>query len=248
MQNKRIFAERDFYIDSLGTMLAECSAKAISARGRFTIAFAGGSAATNACEALTLDKFKETIDWSKWFVFLCDERFVEADHPDSNYKAIHDGLLTKVPTINPAQVFKLKKIGGVSQAANYYEADMRRVFCNESLPRFDLIVLGMGPDGHICSLFPKHALLREQNKWVTSLTDSPKPPPHRITFTLKVVNNAADVVFIATGKSKADMIRRATECLSTPEVPASLVKPTNGNVHWFMDEEAASMLKIASKR
>merc|ERR1712226_403079 len=198
-------------------------------------------------------KIFDKVDWSKWVVFFCDERFVDLTHPDSNYKAINDGLLSefKKPDvknkIEENNVLKLDfEAGNVSAAATAYENDLRSVFKNDSLPKFDLLILGMGPDGHTCSLSPNHELLKERSKWIASLEDSPKPPPERITFTMNVVNNATDIVFITMGKGKAENIRKAIEEEPSESIPVSLIKPVNGTVHWFMDFEAASLLKVAS--
>jgi len=236
------FADKGALTDALGEFIVKCSQAAITQHGRFTIAFSGGSAATSVCACLNLNKFRDEVDWSKWFIFFCDERFVELTNSDSNYKAIEDGLLSQNPHINRQQVFKLKYTGTVHEAAQEYEDQLKTVFEPDQTPQFDLLVLGMGPDGHICSLFPHHILLKEEKKWVCALSDSPKPPPERITLSLNVVNNARNVLFYTTGKGKAENIRSAIEGESSEEVPASLVRPKSGSVHWFMDTDAASLL------
>lgn len=239
---KHVFSSKDDLSDGLGTFIVDCCNKAVAERGRFTVAFSGGSAATGVCACMNLPKFNKAVQWDKWHIFFCDERFVELTHSDSNFKAINEGLLEKIEGIDRTKVFALEKSGTVQDAATSYEKAMRGVFENESVPMFDLLVLGMGPDGHICSLFPDHALLKEESSWVGSLCDSPKPPPERITFTLKVVNNARNVLFYTTGKGKAENIHKAIEEAPSSNIPASLVKPV-GEVHWFMDTDAASLLK-----
>jgi len=240
---KHTYSNKPDLSDALGSFIVDCSRRSIEDHGRFTIAFSGGSAATSVCACMNIDKFKTAVDWSKWFVFFCDERYVELTDADSNYKAINDGLLSTIPQINPTQVFKLNKsLPTVQEAATAYEQDVRSVFKDvEGFPSFDLLVLGMGPDGHICSLFPNHPLLKESTLWVGSLSDSPKPPAERITLTLGVVNSANNVLFYTTGKGKAENIKKAIECQPSEEIPASLVHP-KGDVHWFMDEDAASLL------
>lgn len=236
------FPSKDALHEEFGQFLVDTSKKAIAESGRFTVGFSGGSAATIVCTCMNMEKFKNEVDFSKWIVFFCDERFVELTHADSNYLAIHDGLLSKIPDIDQNNVYKLDySTGNVVDAASSYQKDLHAVF-GDSLPRFDVLILGMGPDGHTCSLFPNHALLAEKEKWVASLNDSPKPPPERITFTLGVVNNTKEIVFIAMGGSKAENIRRATEEEPTNEVPVSLVKPVDGTVHWYMDTDAAKLL------
>lgn len=116
-------------------------------------------------------------------------------------------------------------------------------------PKFDLIVLGMGYDGHVASLFPNHSVLDEKSEWVTFIIDSPKPPPERITFTLPVINSSSNVALIATGSNKADMVRLAIddagpEC---PLVPAKMIRPIDGKLLWFLDKSAASKLDEAAE-
>jgi len=104
------------------------------------------------------------------------------------------------------------------------------------LPSFDLILLGMGPDGHTASLFPHHPLLNETVLWIAPIEGSPKPPPQRITFTLPLINNSKNVVFVASGESKKEMVRRVLqEDVPVGELPSKLVKPTSGNLYWFVD-------------
>lgn len=112
-------------------------------------------------------------------------------------------------------------------------------------PKFDLILLGMGSDGHVASLFPNHSVLDVKNQWVSFITDSPKPPPERITFTLPVINSASNVVVVVTGESKAEAVHLAIDDLgpNCPSLPARMVQPTNGKLVWFLDKPAASKLK-----
>lgn len=111
-------------------------------------------------------------------------------------------------------------------------------------PKFDLILLGMGSDGHIAALFPNHSVLDENEEWVTFITDSPKPPPERITFTLPVINSASNVAVVVTGSSKAEAVHMAIDDIEPdcPSVPARMVQPTKGKLVWFLDKPAASKL------
>ncbi|KAK7478785.1 hypothetical protein BaRGS_00029996 [Batillaria attramentaria] len=115
------------------------------------------------------------------------------------------------------------------------------------MPRFDVLVLGMGPDGHTCSLFPGHPLLQEKQQIVAPISDSPKPPPARVTLTFPVINNAACAVFASCGAGKADIVQRVLEGGDNDPLPAAMVRPTNGQVVWFLDSAAASKLKNAQK-
>ena len=138
------------------------------------------------------------------------------------------------------------------QAADDYEFVIRQLVRTRVIsvseisdcPKFDLILLGMGPDGHVASLYPNHSVLGENDEWVTFITDSPKPPPERITFTLPVINSASHVAVVATGVSKAEALHLAIDDVGpdSPSLPARMVQPTNGKLVWFLDKAAASKL------
>ena len=116
-------------------------------------------------------------------------------------------------------------------------------------PKFDLIVLGMGSDGHVASLFPNHSVLNEKSDWVTYIIDSPKPPPERITFTLPVINSSSNVAVVVTGSNKADMVHLAIDDVgpACPSVPAKMIHPIDGKLLWFLDKSAASKLDGATQ-
>ena len=115
-------------------------------------------------------------------------------------------------------------------------------------PKFDLILLGMGPDGHIASLFPDHALLQENSKWVAYIKDSPKPPPERITFTFPVINSSSYIALVATGAGKAFPVHKALgiKSSSSDKLPVEMVSPLDGKLIWFADKEAASKLEVGA--
>lgn len=131
-------------------------------------------------------------------------------------------------------------------AAEKHAGELRQIFpgSDEAIPRFDLILLGMGGDGHVASLFPHHALLEEEEKLVGVVTDSPKPPPTRLTMTLPLINAAKRIYFLVSGESKAVAVKRLVDGTSpSQEYPASLVNPEKGNVSWWLDEAAAKLLQ-----
>lgn len=176
-------------------------------------------------------------------VFFADERAVPLDSEDSNYKLCDDYLFSKIDI--PAEnihTINEELIGDVEALADAYEQELVRCFANKSsvkTPAFDLLLLGMGPDGHTCSLFPGHALLNETDGWVASITDSPKPPPTRITLLLHVVTHAHRIAYVVSGEEKKDILKTIME---DPDkgLPCSLVNVGGGEkVFWFVDSAAA---------
>jgi 6-phosphogluconolactonase len=179
-------------------------------------------------------------------VFYSDERAVPLDDPDSNHLACTTHLYSKVP-IPPANIHTIdvKYLDDMEELADTYEKELIQEFAQKDsarFPVFDLIMLGMGPDGHTASLFPGHELLKENDRWVAPIEDSPKPPMKRITLTLPVINHALRVAFVAAGKEKVDMISRI---IDHPEqgLPSSLVRPANGTLYWFSDDAATVKLQ-----
>ena len=176
-------------------------------------------------------------------VFFADERAVPLDSEDSNYKLCNDYLFSKID-IPPENIHTINEdlIGDVEALADDYEQELVRCFANKSsvkTPAFDLLLLGMGPDGHTCSLFPGHALLNETDGWVASITDSPKPPPSRITLLLHVVTHAHRIAYVVSGEEKKDILKTIME---DPDkgLPCSLVNVGGGEkVFWFVDSAAA---------
>jgi len=174
-------------------------------------------------------------------VFFSDERCVSLDDGDSNFKSVQDHVLTplgikleNVVTIDSKVASKPK------EAAERYEEELKNRFPGEATPSLDLILLGMGPDGHTCSLFPDHPLLQESKRLIAYIENSPKPPPGRITFTYPLLNNAKGVAFISAGASKASALKEVmSEKDPLKKLPAGRII---GKVQWFVDKDAASEL------
>ncbi|CAH1966301.1 unnamed protein product [Acanthoscelides obtectus] len=182
-------------------------------------------------------------DFSKWRIFFCDERVVPEDDPDSTYGSYKKNLLDsgKV-SLNLEQFITIKQGVAADEAAVDYAQKILRCFPGVAdVPVFDMLLLGMGPDGHTCSLFPGHPLLDEKTKWIAPITDSPKPPPSRVTMTFPVLNHAKMCVFATAGKEKADMVRRIL--VEKEDLPAAQVKPVNGKVVWILDKDAGMHIK-----
>ncbi|KAF8399639.1 hypothetical protein HHK36_015508 [Tetracentron sinense] len=258
----RIHDSLDELATDLADYIAELSEVYMKERGVFAIALTGGSLISlmgKLCKA----PYNKTVDWAKWYIFWADERVVAKNHADSNYKLVKDGFLSKafitenfrlVPVV-PSHVYSINDSVSAEEAANEYEFSLRQLVKTRTVgvseisdcPKFDLILLGMGPDGHVASLFPNHTVLDEKDEWVTFITDSPKPPPERITFTLPVINSASNVALVVTGGSKAEAVHLAIDDLGTDclLLPARMVQPTNGKLVWFLDKPAASKLEAS---
>ncbi|KAJ6373530.1 hypothetical protein OIU78_029253 [Salix suchowensis] len=209
-----LYTEEDLAV-SLAKYTADLSDKFAKERGAFTVVVSGGSL-IKSLRKLVEAPYVDSIDWSKWHVFWVDERVVPKDHPDSNYKLALDGFLSKVP-IPPGNVYAINDALLAEGAAHDYETCLKHLVHTgvinisslSGFPKFDLMLVGMGPDGHIASLFPGHPLLKENQKWVAHITDSPKPPPERITFTFPVINSSAYIALVVCGAGKASIVQTA---------------------------------------
>lgn len=184
---------------------------------------------------------KVNTEWTKWKIFFCDERVVAFDDPESTYGLYKRGLHGKVP-ITTNQLIAINPSLSLKEIADDYTSQLKLHFPGEELPRFDLLLLGMGPDGHTCSLFPGHKALQVTSTWITEINDSPKPPPQRITLTLPVINNSRKCVFVSTGENKAEVLKKILEGNEPNPLPAALVKPSDGELVWILDKGAASLL------
>ncbi|KAL4288341.1 hypothetical protein AHAS_Ahas19G0276500 [Arachis hypogaea] len=233
---------------SLAKYVADVSNKFTTERGAFTVCLSGGSLISYLRKLLE-PPYVDSLEWSKWHVFWVDERVVPKTHEDSNYKLAYDGLLSKVP-IPAGNVYAINDALSAEGAAEDYETCLRQLVKNgviasssvTGFPKFDLMLLGMGPDGHVASLFPGHPLLKENKKWVTFIKDSPKPPPERITFTFPVINSSAYTALVVTGAGKSDAVHSALRgSQNSPKLPVAMVSP-EGELKWFLDKGAASKL------
>jgi 6-phosphogluconolactonase len=214
---------------------------AIQDHGRFAVALSGGSTPRGLHQEL-VTHFSSQLQWDKVFFLWGDERHVPPDSSDSNYRMAKETLLSKLP-IPPENIFRVPaELPDARQAAARYEQTIQKLFRldPDALPRFDFILLGMGPDGHTASLFPGTAALQEKDhlvvaNWVEKMN------AFRITFTYPVLNNAACVMFLVSGDEKAEMVRIA---LKDPgaNLPCQKVRPVDGELLWYLDKGAALRL------
>ena len=222
--------------ESLAARFEEEARHAVAARGRFTVALPGGSVATSFFPRLARVPF----DWSRTDFFWGDERAVPPDHADSNYAAARSLWLTPAG-VPEASVHRMKaEEPDLAQAAADYARELAEVA--GSPPRLDLVLLGVGPDGHVCSLFAGHPVLGLRDRAVAVVEDSPKPPPRRLTLTLPLVTGAGLVVVVALGRAKAEMIRAALEDPGSA-LPVALVARQARRATFLLDAEAASLLR-----
>jgi 6-phosphogluconolactonase len=229
---------------ALTSRVALAAEHAVAKRGRFTVAISGGSLMDLLSPPLITDPFRSQIHWTPWEVFWADERCVPLSSPDSNFAAANN-LLFKHVDIPREQIHAIDDTLAPQEAARAYQATIKSVLQPDPglLPRFDLILLGMGQDGHTASLFPGHEVLQEKQKWVAPVLNAPKPPAARITLTLPVINYAREVIFVVTGAEKAPALRTVfDEQDSGHRPPAALVNPAHGHLTWFVDEAAAEQL------
>ena len=226
---------------SAASFVAALAEECVADHGRFTIALSGGSTPRKLYRVLATPPHAKQMTWDQWHVFWGDERRVPPDHEDSNYRMAREALLDHV-SIPPAHVHRMRGEVAPQEAAGEYETVLREVF-QTPLPSFDLILLGIGEDGHTASLFPSTQALREQHRLVVA-NWAPHLKAHRITFTLPLINAAKVVAFLATDESKAEVLRGVLE--PTPGegiLPTAMVRPTHGTIQWFLSEEAARLLK-----
>jgi 6-phosphogluconolactonase len=217
------------------------AAMAASRQDRVTVALAGGKTPAALYKLLSSDSYRHRVDWTRIQFYFGDERAVPPDHPDSNYHLAYECLFAPLG-ISSAQVHRMKGEMDLEKGAQEYSEELK-VLVTDNAPCFDLILLGMGPDGHIASLFPGSPILQERARWVMPVLNAPKPPPGRLTLTLPLLNAGRQVIFLVTGREKAEALKEVLEGTGPPEqCPAKLVRPGPDRVWWLIDHAAAAHL------
>ncbi|CDM66020.1 MAG: 6-phosphogluconolactonase [Pyrinomonas methylaliphatogenes] len=219
-------------------LFVEIARQSIKRDERFDLALSGGST-PRLLYTLLGSEFSSEIDWNRTHLFWADERCVPPDDEESNYRMVHETLLARAP-IPISNVHRMRGEEDPNRAAAEYEALLRAHF--RGLPRFSLILLGMGADGHTASLFPYSPALDERER-LTIATYVEKLKAMRLTLTLRSINNAAHVIFLVAGAEKAPALRAVfDEKTDARSIPAKLVAPTDGDLLWVVDRAAASLL------
>jgi 6-phosphogluconolactonase len=237
-----IYSDADTLSHEAARYVVRVANESIVTHGRFTLVLAGGSTPQKLYALLASEPYRDQINWALVEVFWSDERCVPPDSEDCNYHLAEEVLLSKVP-IPASQIHRMPADAADRDAAALvYTEEIQRVFGTNGIPSFDLLQLGMGPEGHTASLFPHQASLKELRRLVMPV-DVPKPPPPRLTFTPPLLNAAIHVLFLVTGPDKADAVAAILEGENNPdEYPAQIIQPPEGEVTWLLDSAAASKL------
>jgi 6-phosphogluconolactonase len=250
----RIYRDPEELAQKAARRFARLADQYVVGCGRFTVALSGGSTPRAMFSLLAAAPFLDTVPWSSIYFFWGDERCVPPDHQDSNYRMASETLLSKV-SAKPENIFRIPaEMEDPQRAAEEYATTLTRFFLTgrgatktgtaplSNLPRFDLVLLGMGPDGHTASLFPQTTAL-QAGETIAVANYVEKFKAHRITLTAATINNARNVTFVAAGKDKAESLAGVLEGSYQPGLyPSQLIHPSNGTLLWMVDEAAASLL------
>ncbi len=242
--NLKISADVDALCATVAKRIIECANTAVDKNGSFHLALAGGSTPKGVFERLATPEFNTQIDWHKTHIWFGDERCVPADHSDSNYRMANQALLSLVP-IPENNVHRIQGEQEPVQAAQLYEQEMSQHLpsSDRGVPVFDLMLQGLGPDGHTASLFPGTPALTVDDQAVTTVYVE-KLDSWRVSATFPVLNTAHNLLFLVAGVGKAEVIRDIFQKNSSNRqlYPVEMLKST-GCVEWFLDEAAASLIK-----
>lgn len=233
--------EKDL-VEAIAKTFADMAEKAIKEDGRFVVSLSGGSTPKALYERLAQPPYVGGIKWDKVLIFLGDERCVPHDNKDSNYKMINEALLSKI-AIPESNVFKtVGQADDPDGAAQKYDAELRRVFkiSGDEVPSFDLILLGLGPDGHTASLFPESKALKIIDRlYVANFVE--KFDSYRLTMTFPLIDAGKTVIFLVCGDSKSQILKEVLE-LPEKQYPSQCIEPKSGDLQWYVDRAAVKLL------
>jgi 6-phosphogluconolactonase len=240
----KVFRDAEEVARAAAQLFVEQGRQAVAESNGFCVALSGGSTPKILYQLLANpnEPFRQQIAWDKTLFFFTDERNVPPDHADSNYRMVYEAMFAHAPKTN---VYRIRGEKQAADAASEYEAALVEVW-GPSDPVFDLVLLGLGEDGHTASLFPHSPALKESERlvvapWVEKLNT------YRITMTLPVLNNGKSVVFLVTGASKAEVLRTVMSTDRKPDLyPAQAISPTSGAVSWLVDEAAARLCSTSN--
>jgi 6-phosphogluconolactonase len=239
--NIHIFDDSEAVAHAAARRFVDLAHESINARGGFSVALAGGSTPKRVYELLASDEFNGQVEWQHVHIFFGDERCVPPEHHDSNYRMAREALLTHV-MLPIENIHRMVGEGDAVANARLYEDELREFFNGAQWPELDLVMLGMGDDGHTASLFPGSRALSEEQAWVTANWVE-KFDTFRITLTAPAINHARHVMFIVTGAGKADRLPEVLNGPREPErLPSQLINPIDGMLEWFTDKAATAKL------
>jgi 6-phosphogluconolactonase len=247
MSSVRVLSDSRSLAAAAADMILREIEEVLGRRKRFSLVLSGGSTPGETYGFLASGRRRTRIDWSRVEFFWGDERCVPTEHPESNYALVWKSLLSKVPHL-PDKVHRIEVEAGAEGAAERYDALIRGAGLGAGrAPRFDLVLLGMGADGHVASLFPGAPALEERERLAVAVR-APAEPVERVTLTLPAINAARHVLFLVQGTVKAEAAARALgpsgERKAAEELPAARVRPTSARLTWLLDTDAAAGLQL----
>ncbi len=243
MSQVRVYPTRIAAAHAAAAQFVATAEKAMTARGRFTVALAGGNTPRDVYRLLASDEYAPMVDWQHAQVFWGDERVVSLNDPDNNGRMARDTLLNYVP-IPVDNIHRIQSQLAPEEAAQDYDQTLRAYFTARGLqePRFDLVLLGMGAEGHTASLFPHSPILKERKRWVAA-TFVEEKQTWRITLTPVALNAASKIIFMVVGEEKAQALQQVLSEPKQPDLyPAQIIDPPQGQVLWITDKPAASLI------
>lgn len=239
-----LFPTVDTLVHQAAARVVTTLGEAVLERGIAAIALSGGSTPRSVYELLGSDEFRTQLPWERVHLFWGDERCVPPHAPESNYRLVKESLLRNI-TIPALNVHRMKGEALPGEAARAYEEEMKKIFAlaQGELPEFDLLLLGLGEDGHTASLFPGSNALDEEERLVLDVP-APGRISRRITLTIPVINNASRILILVSGKNKAAILKEVLEREGL-QYPVQRVIPSSGDLEWLVDQDAASHLAKA---
>lgn len=241
----RVYKDVEALSQAAAELFTVLSRQASLICGRFSVALSGGETPRRLYEILATSPYRERIHWEEVNVFWSDERCVPEDDPRSNALMARKALLNHVP-IPPEQIHPIRCDGSPQEAAIQYENELRDFFSTQN-PNFHLVLLGLGENGHIASLFPQTPVLNEQKRWVSEVY-VPELMMHRVTFTAPFINQASQVVFLVSGRDKAEVLVKVLEGPYQPhQLPAQLIRPNGSHPIWLVDRAASQKLRAQNE-
>ncbi|MHB8482925.1 MAG: 6-phosphogluconolactonase [Nitrospiria bacterium] len=242
-----VFRNRKELCQKAADLFIRLSRKVISVKGRFTVVLSGGSTPQGLYRYLASPDIQKQLLWEKVHFFWGDERFVSKTHSDSNYGWARDHFFSKIP-VPETHIHPIQTEGFTPQeSANHYENTLKSFFKEGGFPRFDLVLLGIGEDGHTASLFPGVPALEERERWVEALFVE-KIGAYRITLTPPAINSADRILFLVTGREKAAILREIFDPEKNGDYPVHRIRPVQGVLTFYVDQEAAGQLPEKNDR